>query len=94
MKRRSLRSRYGHSGGLTLYAFDSTAKRAWKFHPSLAWYRRHDNGVAVSIGFRVPDEVTEKQLKGLHATEVSYETWKHSGCQSSCVMRGGSKCGW
>ena len=94
MKRRALKKRYGHSHGLTFYAFDSEAKRAWKFHPSLAWYRRHDNGVAVSIGFRVPSEVTEAQLKKLGAKEVSYEVWKHSGCQSSCVLRGGTKCSW
>lgn len=76
------------------YAFDEKAKRAWEFRASTAWYRRHDNGVAVSIGFRVPDEITEKQLKALGAKEISYEVWKHSGCQSSCILRGNKECRW
>src|ERR1700678_3009917 len=60
------------------YAFDTSTKRAWKFSCSEAWYRKHDNGVAVSIGFRVPDEITEAQLRRLNAVPVDYDKWRKS----------------
>lgn len=68
-----------HPARAGYYAFDPVAKRAWKFNPSLAWLRKHDNGTSVSIGFSVPHAVTERQLKALGAHEVSYESWAKSG---------------
>jgi hypothetical protein len=79
---------------MRLYAFDRLHEKAWVFNASDAWVRRHDNGSLVSIGISVPDELSHKQLKALGAKEVTWEKWKHSGCQSSCVLRGGTKCSW
>ena len=79
---------------MKLYAHDPKAKRAWRFSASDSWVRRHDNGHVVSIGFSVPEDLTLKQLQKLNATEIPYDEWSHSSCQSSCVKRGDSKCTW
>lgn len=79
---------------LRFYAFDTDAKKAWKFIASASWWAKHDNGHAVSLGFRFGEEITERQLTALGAVEVPYEEWQHSGCQSSCVKRGGATCRW
>lgn len=80
--------------GLEFYAHDPKSKRAWRFRASEAWYRRNDNGHAVSIGFTVGEDITLRKLKALNATEVPYDEWNHSGCQSSCVKRGDKSCRW
>lgn len=69
-------------------------RKAWRFNATPAWFRRHDNGCSVSIGFRVPSEITEKQLKSLKAVEIPWDEWAHSGCQSGCVRRGDTACCW
>ena len=79
---------------MKLYAFNRATSKAWAFNASAAWLKKNDNGHAVSIGFEVPREMSMAQLRALKAREVSWDTWKHSGCQSSCVMRGGAKCAW
>jgi hypothetical protein len=70
-----------------------------------AWWRRHDNGAMISCGLTV-DEVNSRGRKWLSSaglerlrgqgrlTEVTREQWNHSGCQSSCVLRGGKRCQW
>ena len=76
-------------------AFDSKTKEAWSFNVrSLASVGVADNGVTVSIGLRVPDEIGREKLEEIGAQPMDYEDWKHSGCQSYCVRRGHSRCGW
>jgi hypothetical protein len=79
---------------MKLYAFDRANEKAWVFSASMAWLEKHDNGSAISIGFAVPDDISLRQLKSLNAKSVSWEKWKHSGCQSSCVLRGNKECRW
>lgn len=61
-------------------------------------YRRLDNGVMVSCGLSVPEDVSRETVarwvKRGRARQVTYDEWNHGGCQSSCVTRGGSKCRW
>jgi hypothetical protein len=77
-----------------LYAYDETNRTAWRFNASPAWMQKHDNGHMVSIGFRVGEDITLRQLKALKATPVSFDDWKHSGCQSRCKRRGDNICQW
>ena len=76
------------------YAFDKTTRKAYRFTASDAWWHKHDNYHAISIGFEVGVDITPRQLKALGAREVPWDEWAHSGCQSSCVKRGGKKCQW
>jgi hypothetical protein len=63
---------------LEFYAFNKLTKEAWKFRCSVAWYKKHDNGFAVSIGFRVPEDVSYVQLAKLKAKRIPYEQWARS----------------
>jgi hypothetical protein len=60
------------------YAFDKQYQRAWRITVTESWYKRHDNGHAVSIGFRVPEDITYSQLHALPNTEVDYQAWNKS----------------
>lgn len=80
----------------------------WMYKASVAWVRRHDNGAIVSCGLTVGetssylgkaylsettfDRMKKTEKKSLRA--VTYDEWNHSGCQSQCILRGDSKCGW
>lgn len=79
---------------LTFYAFDKANKKYWRFDATHAWWKKNDNGCAISIGFEVPTDITEEQLKALKAVEVTHEQWNHSGCQSACKVRGDKECRW
>ena len=63
-----------------------------------AWAIKHDNGALISCGLTVGEELTLGQLKALvargQAVEVTKEEWNHSGCQSSCTLRGAKECRW
>ena len=72
--------------------------RYYKATVSQKWLEKNDNGHSVSIGFAVGEDLTAKQLASLSALgrlkEITREEWLHSGCQSSCVQRGGKECRW
>ncbi len=65
---------------------------------SLAWARRHDNGALVSCGLTVGKDISRRVMRGLvtrgQAIPVTRDQWNHSGCQSSCVLRGQADCRW
>lgn len=70
----------------------------WKLHVMSRWAARHDNGALVSCGLTVGQDVSQRSIDTLvkqgRATPVTEEQWKHSGCQSRCVLRGDDKCQW
>lgn len=77
---------------------DFNNKRAWYFYPSESWLKAHPNYHAVSIGFVLGEDISQKSLdsfikKGL-ARETDYERANHSGCLSYCVLRGDKECRW
>lgn len=47
----------------TFLVLDFKHKLAWEFRPSYAWFRRHDPGHAVSIGFVYGEDITPAQLR-------------------------------
>lgn len=57
-------------------AWDSDARRAWRFSPSLRWIAKHDNSFAVSIGFKIGEHITMRQIETFvrigRATEIDY----------------------
>jgi len=66
---------------------------------SLTWARRHDNGALVSCGLTVGESgftigMLNTLIKRGQAAEITREQWNHSGCQSSCILRGNSECRW
>lgn len=63
------------------------------------WAGRHDNGALISCGLTVgQDGFTRRMLDSAKRrfswTEVTHEQWNHSGCQSSCILRGDTTCRW
>jgi len=73
--------------------------RFFRAQVSPQWAIDHDNGALISCGLTVGEAgFTARMLDGLRrrgrATEVSEEEWKHSGCQSACVLRGARECRW
>jgi len=56
--------------------------------------RKFDNGALVSCGLTVGESITASDLATLNLEEISYETWKHSSCQSACTARGNFECRW
>lgn len=60
----------------------------------ISWVKRHDNGCLVSIGLTVPVDLSPRAFDRLKKTEITYSAWNHSGCLSSCVMRGRDTCRW
>jgi hypothetical protein len=62
------------------------------------WARTHDNGALISIGLTVGEDLSRLAFSHLRAahrlTEVSALEFNHSGCQSSCTLRGDAKCSW
>lgn len=60
---------------------------------------RYNNGCMVSIGLTVGEgSFKASSLKRLQEAgrvkEIDQTTYNHSGCRSSCILRGGSKCRW
>lgn len=57
--------------------FDPSTRRAWRFRPSERWLRANDNGHAVSIGFRLGEDILEESLVAFiragKARPVDYE---------------------
>jgi hypothetical protein len=79
----------------------------WEYSATQTWARRHDNGALVSCGLTVGEgprsggraylsartfDAMKKARTGLRQT--SRDEWNHSGCQSSCVLRGAATCRW
>lgn len=81
---------------MRVYATDG--EKFYRLDVSVAWADKHDNGAIISCGLRVGEDFSVSQLHSLmthgKAREVSESEYDHSGCQSSCVMRGDKKCRW
>lgn len=72
--------------------------RFYRLWVTPAWAQRHDNGALVSIGLTVPKDLSrgafQRALSKFKYVQLTEEEWNHSGCQSSCVKRGGKECRW
>lgn len=81
---------------LTICVKDPKVDRYYRAYVSRAFAVRHDNFALVSIGWTVNDDLPRRAWNAVKrdAVEISREEWNHSGCQSSCVRRGGSECRW
>jgi len=82
----------------TVYIKDPATDRYYRARVSQRWLERHDNGCLVSIGLTVDKDLTRKSLDRLRGAgrldEVTKDQWNHSGCQSSCTLRGAAACRW
>lgn len=94
---------------ITISIRDTANGRFYRAHVSLRWANRHDNGALISCGLTI-DAVSAWDQKTVYLTrrafetlrkrnpglvqEVSQEAWNHSGCQSSCKLRGAAECRW
>jgi hypothetical protein len=63
------------------------------------WAQAHDNGRLISCGLTVGEDGFTARMLGYllrkrRAIEVTEQEWNHSGCQSSCILRGADKCSW
>ncbi len=86
---------------------DPRDNKYYYYNASPRWYNKHDNGAMISCGLTVGEKSgysgkeylsagtfdrMKKAKTGLR--EISKETYDHSGCQSSCTLRGGKECRW
>jgi hypothetical protein len=80
----------------SIYA--KAGNKRYKLTVSSQWAIKNDNGCLVSIGLEVGKDLKQTQLDALirqgKAKEVTEQDFNHSGCQSSCILRGHAKCGW
>lgn len=83
---------------ITIRDMRTTPIRYYRADVSASFARKHDNGALISCGLTVPDSLPAASLDRLITTkrahEIDAETFNHSGCQSSCILRGASKCTW
>lgn len=79
---------------ITVYAQDEERGEYWRLSLSLRQYRKHDNGAMISCGLSVPKDISRNALRYCSPVAVTKEQWNHSGCQSSCVLRGAATCRW
>jgi len=86
---------------MRVYARDSTVtpSRYYRLALTLTQAKRWNNGIMVSIGLIVGEYGFTKRslarlIKAGQAKAVDFDEWNHSGCQSSCVRRGGVHCSW
>lgn len=71
----------------------ATNGKCFKVNVSPSFADRYSRGASVSIGITgVSEEFLRQHAKQM--TEITYDEWNHSGCQSSCVRRGGKECRW
>jgi len=65
---------------------------------SFRWRAPCNNYAMVSCGLTVPDDLRASTLRRWinngTAVQVAREEWQHSGCQSTCVLRGAQTCRW
>lgn len=80
---------------MRIYAKDNSTRpaRYYRLYLTRRQIMRVDNGALISCGLTAPDDVSSKWLQK-HGTEVPEMEWRHSGCLSSCIMRGAEKCNW
>lgn len=80
---------------LTVFARDNSTRptRYYMLRLTQRQARRVDNGALISCGLTAPGDVSSAWLQK-HGKEVSETAWKHSGCQSKCILRGNDTCQW
>lgn len=79
---------------MRVYIANRNNGREYRVNLTPAQARRLDNGMLVSCGLSVPDDLSEKQFRRLKPVPVEKSEYLHSGCLSSCTLRGGAKCAW
>lgn len=77
---------------------DGTA-RFFEVYVTSQWAARHDNGALISCGLTVGQDgftaaAWERAKAVFLSREMSEQQYRHSGCQSGCVLRGNAKCRW
>ena len=81
-----------------VYARDRERNKYYRLILNLRQVKRLDNGSLRSTGLTVGENIAhstiQRYLRDGIAREVTEEKYRHSGCQSSCVLRGDPKCGW
>lgn len=81
-----------------LSADADSGRRYFRATVTVGWAKRFDNGALVSCGLTVDDDLPRDTFNRLMTTgrvvAVSFDEWNHSGCQSSCTLRGDAACRW
>lgn len=79
-----------------IYILDQRRSRYYRAEVDREWVEKHDNGHLISIGWNSDDNQAElrRLLQEGKAVQVPKDEWNHSGCQSSCIRRGGKECRW
>lgn len=90
---------------LTISIRDPKHDKFYRARVTPSWANRHDNGALISCGLTVDEAnsygtvyLTSRAFALLKSTgrvtEITKEQWNHSGCQSSCILRGARECRW
>lgn len=61
------------------------------------WAQAHDNGALISCGLTIGQDGFTRRMFQLAQyrfshLEITEQEYQHSGCQSSCILRGDSVC--
>lgn len=94
---------------LTITIKDPATSKYYKARVSISWAKRHDNGRLISCGLTI-DEKSAYDGTTVYLTRGGFERLKrtrptavreitalesqHSGCLSSCILRGADRCSW
>ena len=78
---------------------DKENRKFYKMAVSQAWAEKHDNGALISCGLTIGEHGFTRRMFQLAQyrfshIELTEEQWNHSGCQSSCILRGNDICRW
>lgn len=74
---------------------DPKTGKYYRAEVTARFVERYDNGAIVSCGLTVGEYGLSLDAPGIRKLEeIPKEDWNHSGCQSSCVKRGGKECRW
>ncbi len=84
---------------LRLTIADPDSGKYYKMAVSPAWAEKHDNGRLISCGLTIGQDGFTRRMFQLAQyrfshLEITREQYNHSGCQSSCVLRGQAICRW
>jgi hypothetical protein len=91
---------------LSIAIRDTQNSKYYRAAVSISWAKRHDNGALISCGLTIDEPsawsghvwLTRRAFDRLQKTgavkEITHDQWNHSGCQSSCVLRGAKECRW
>ena len=76
---------------MIVYIRDPKAGKYYRYAADRAFVQRYDNGALTSCGLTIGMDLL---CVPEGATRVSREEYQHSGCQSTCILRGNRECRW